>query len=362
MDAIYFPSGSNHQGEIEGFAALGMPVGVAAPEVSEGAIVALERLAGSRSIVFVDSGAFSEVAFGPTGPQIVEEITAEEWDRRLGLYERLGRALGRQLFAVAPDCVGFQAKTLERLATYADRVRALRAIGVNVIVPIQKGELSMAAFDERACEILGFADYVRGIPSKKDATTTADIVAFLTARPQAERVHLLGLGAESERYPEVIAAIEAVRPDLDLYCDSVLIRRFVGKTNGAGGGPRKYTATIDGVWADELAARAFEDVDHDWTDLISDIAFWSTAADRKLLVERLRITGDEAALFKRDPNAWFQEDDRYLMDFVAYEVDRVWQEGYFFRASVVERKREAVLRCFAGMAPAQVEQASLFAA
>lgn len=345
MKANYFPSGSNHEGEIEGFALIGANVGVAADQLTDDAVAALEKLAGTGTLVFVDSGAFGEVRFGPGGPAIINPISDAEWRRRLALYLRLAAALGPQLFAVAPDCVGFQDVTLARLERYAADVLALHASGANVIVPLQNGLLTLAELDARVVDILGFDDFVRGIPSKKGATTTPELVGLLAARSQAKRVHLLGLGPASKRWPSVIAALERVRPELDLFCDSVLITAHVGKTNGRRGGPRALTKASDDHWHDELAPRSFCDAAHDWTDN-TDLASWATPSDVKAIADGLTLSAVERAAFLQDPDAWLQEDDRYSWPHIDHVIGQAWANRYYFRAIVTERKREGVVRTF----------------
>jgi hypothetical protein len=170
----YFPSGSNHAGEIRGFTDAGMGVGVSAKHVDAAAVRELEALAGTGKKVFVDSGAFEEIKFNaprkntrrkkgkkkgtlprpdlpegslflprpdlPEGvPFDVKPMTPEIWDRVLGLYDRLTDSLGTQAYIVAPDKVADQGVTLERLTRYAERVKGARDKGANVIVAIQKG-------------------------------------------------------------------------------------------------------------------------------------------------------------------------------------------------------------------------------
>lgn len=341
----YFASGSNHQGEIEGLALVGMNVGVAAPELNEAAIGALEALP-ANVLVFVDSGAFSEVVFDPA-PRIANRIEHGEWIERLALYERLARRLGSQLYPVAPDCVAHQEESLARLERYAGEVRRLRDLGANVIVPIQKGALSMAAFDQRACELLGFDDFVRGVPMKKDATRIDELVGLLRERPQARRVHLLGIGPKSARWDDVVAALDDVRPGLDFSADSVLLKSLIGKDNGPGGGPRAFTKAHDELWANELAPRAFYDERPalDWTDHVGGVGSWAGPAARRKMAAEIAIAGDEAKAFVKDPDAWLQDDDRYLWPHVEVAVDGAWRDHYFAEI-VVERKREAVVRCF----------------
>jgi hypothetical protein len=211
----YFASGSNRVGEIRGIAAAGRALGVAAPEVSDAPEAELHALAGSDLPVFVDSGAFGEVEFNaihqcgvgsngkprkppktcregkcigdgnrphPDHPPFtfvtVKPIGDDQWDSILGLYVRLARSLGHAVYLVAPDKVGDQSVTLDRLARYSKQVRQLRKLGANIIVPIQRGDLSAAQFDAKCAAALGFDDYIRGIPSKKGASNPADVAEF----------------------------------------------------------------------------------------------------------------------------------------------------------------------------------------
>lgn len=217
----------------------------------------LDAIKASGAEVFVDSGAFSEVQLNapakdgslpfpgeaPFSFVTVNEITDAEWNRRLDLYTQVAAALGDRAYLVAPDKVGDQTVTLERLAKYADRVRELRALGANIIVPIQKGAMAQIDFDAAVTEVLGFSDYVRGIPSKKAAATVEEIATFANALDANARIHLLGLGPDSRRYPAVMEAL--ANRTAALFCDSVRLRALVGRTNGKGGGPRVLTQLRD---------------------------------------------------------------------------------------------------------------------
>ncbi len=118
--AAYFLSGSNRPGEIASLGKVGADIGVAAPEISEAAESELHALAGSDVLVFVDSGAFSEVRFGPGGVEVVKPISDEDWAARLALYKRLATSLGSSLYCVAPDMIGSQSVTLARLGRFSD--------------------------------------------------------------------------------------------------------------------------------------------------------------------------------------------------------------------------------------------------
>lgn len=248
--ANYFASGSNHAGEIAGCRALGLNVGVAAVEIlgdapgKRAARAELLAYRGTSLRVFIDSGAFAEV---DRSLRVKHPISHESWMARLDLYEELARALGSQLYCVAPDRVGSQSETLVRLRRYAWRMRQLRRLGARVIVPLQKGALSAAAFAVEVGKALGFTDFVRGVPLCKAATTRSEMWSLAQELRPGTAVHLLGKGPQSRAtkqaadYEECAAAFA----HCELTCDAVRITALVGRTNGKGGTPRPLTRATD---------------------------------------------------------------------------------------------------------------------
>ena len=227
----YFASGSNHAGEIAGFAALGHAVGITADKLNEAALVATEATNGSVP-VFVDSGAFGEVSFGDNGPVVVKPISDAQWKTRLALYSRLADALGSALTVVAPDKVGFADETLGRLSRYRKQVQAIAAKGATTLVPLQGAD--KVDFWRKAQLALNMTEndgLVPALPCKKNATSIDDVVAFCAAT-QPRRVHLLGLGAPNKNARRVVEGIRQMSPDTEISLDSCLITASVGKTNG----------------------------------------------------------------------------------------------------------------------------------
>jgi len=349
----YFASGSNHPGEIIGLATVGIDVGVAIHELHSAGERAIVDAVALGARVFVDSGAFSEIGFGPTGPFVAAPISDAEWTERLEAYVRLAAACGPSLYVVAPDMVAFQPETLARMVRFGSYVRSAAAHGANVLVPVQKGSMPMAAFWAAAVGALGVpeAQLVAAIPMKKDATTTAELVAFLRAARPA-RVHLLGLGPKSPRFVEVVTAARAACPGVEILCDSVLITSLVGRTNGRGGAPRALTAALDAVTAElEEGLFAGDCGDLDWTDACSVPSAWLTAAglrrfaDALALSRVIRTDADRAALLA-DPDAWLQDDDRYLDPRVEMALEALWAEYARGPGSTTWRKRESLVRLF----------------
>lgn len=271
VDGIYFASGSNCPGHIRGLAHVKQALGVAAPNVTAQSEQELYNLKGTGMPIFVDSGAFSEVEFNarhrcgkgkkkskkcaagqcigdgnlprpdlPEGaPYVVKPITEEDWQDILDLYGRLALVLGEQLYLVAPDKVGFQEDTLERLTRWREELLNLRTLGANIIVVAQRGPaMSQAQFDEKAQEAIGFDDYVRALPCKKNATDGEGIRSFVRAR-KPDHLHLLGLGLRSERAPEAAAIVQEENPETLLSYDSCVIKESMGKTNGRDNHPQE---------------------------------------------------------------------------------------------------------------------------
>jgi len=410
LRCVYFASGSNHQGEIEGLSSIGFNVGVSAPEVkSAGAIKALTDLAGTGIRVFVDSGAFGEVDFNfpnptarpkrnrrsqrqlelgmvattppgglpypnrPIGPLVLEEITPAQWRIRLETYRVLAEALGEQVYLVAPDCVGHQDETLRRLQTYAREIYELRKLGANIIVAMQKavtldarhldpdalgiplGRLSREALDARVESILGFDDFVRGMPMRNRTTTPDEVVAFLKARPHVTRIHLLGFGPASRGYVGALKKLAEARPDarstLDLTCDSVLLVAHKGKTNGPGGGPRRLTKAEDEYWENELGPESF--ADGKYTEAISEAGSWLSRSAREQLADRWLLDNAQRRAWLKDPEGWLQQHYRddperpkhYELPEIAADLEQAWAD-YNFREKVVQRKRTGIQRAF----------------
>ena len=263
----HFASGSNRTPDIKGFAHdLGYNIGLVADEIREEQFELLENLAGKGVKVFVDSGAFGEVTFPKNGPPIVKKpITHEDWNRRFATYERLARALGDQLTIVAPDRVGSQEVTLERMSRYAEATYENGAmLGARVLVPVQKGEIPMDRFYQMQADALGFdigvndqpdprgldGYYVPAMPMMKDATTPEQVGEFV-AKVRPPEIHLLGMGPSNRKLEETVAAIRNASPDTVITMDSNLLGSKQGrdrkKTSDNPTGARAFTFAQDKI-------------------------------------------------------------------------------------------------------------------
>lgn len=267
----HFCSGVNSPGEVKGLQLSGRSIGITCTEIRAGL---LEQLELGCSRVFVDSGAFSEVKFCPAGRTVVKPITDADWLARFETYRTVAQISGPRAFIVAPDAVGDQRETLKRLERWAHVVRGLALhYRVNVIVPVQNGELAPIDFLTQALAILRLPkdQIVIGIPSRKSATSPAELEALAAALAECGVVapfHLLGMGPKSKGWGPMRDAIRAHLPGAIIYSDSVAIRAEVGRTNGPKGTPRRITAAQDrararGVTGTEIKAEALIETGHD---------------------------------------------------------------------------------------------------
>lgn len=254
MKPRYYLSGASAPADLRGLSRILHPLGVAIPELSEPALDYLCGLGHLPLEVFVDTGAFGEV--DRTGA-VVAPITDAAWADRVLVMHRIAAALGSRALVVAPDRVGDQPETLRRLALFETELRAMAALGVRVVVPIQLGGMSPALFHDACAAILGLP-FVAGIPGNKIAMPAGTLENYLRARRPAA-VHLLGIGPRGRWYQELVDVLRRFVPGAEVSCDSNGLAAIVGQTNGAGGGPRALTA-----WQDHLEGQP------------SPVAAWAT--------------------------------------------------------------------------------------
>lgn len=267
--SLHFASGINHPSEVHGLVNNAYNVGITCGEIRTGLLRALLLYRHWRSArLFVDSAAFSEVAFSAELGRlvVVRPLTDADWRVRFRLYRWAAAAFGRRAFVVAPDLVGDQRATLERMERYAREVRQVAELGATVIAPVQKGELAMSTMFARCAELLAIPaeQLVAGVPMKKDATGLADLADLAASLAPRARVHLLGLGPESKRFAPAIATVRSRRPDARITSDSVTLRRLVGRTNGRGGGPRVLTRHQEAARAECSHPGAVKDIAISW--------------------------------------------------------------------------------------------------
>jgi len=261
--------------------------------------------------VFVDSGAFSEVEFSPRYRTILA-ISDEDWRDRLATAQVIADALGSQAYIVAPDKVGDQRETLRRMKRYASQVRAIRAAGANILVPLQGGKMDLVEYERQVRKALGFSDFIVAFPMKKGATKLDAIEDYLRRRrgKKLKGIHLLGLGPTSDDAPDVVALITELAPGVPLYMDSVLIRAHVKRDPETGRAVGKLTEAQDFVLEDVLAQRGgmleLPDVTLDWTEVAATPSVYTNAAQRREIGDAIGLGGPQRRDFTADPDEFLQ--------------------------------------------------------
>ena len=354
LKPLHYASGSNAVGWINALEERGYGIGVAAPKVSPNAVRAM--LGTKRSPIFVDSGAYSEMKFPKNKPpEVVKPMGPKAWAKVFKVYEALA-PLGPRVSVVAPDRVADQRVTLERMRSFRDRYQALVKRNVRVLVPLQKGRVSLKRFHHAAAEALGASpeSIIPAIPMKKDTTSDADLKRWAEVM-KPRQVHLLGIGPRSHRAPRVVKLLREASPGIEIRLDSAVVPAAVGRGGGAGKLPRVGTQALDEAtealaeyrWG--AAAPGIRDVTGwgipDYTDAIGYPSGWLSKAGIRRIAKEARLTRAQTRAFLADPDGFLDEDDPdgelswFHNQAIAYYLDEEWMR-YRTMAEGTERKRQ----------------------
>lgn len=261
-----FFSGASATNDAAGIIAAGLPLGVAATEMRTSMIFyQMRNYLRDGHQAFCDSGVFGNfMARGKAaeaGLPMPAEITFEEI---FGVYDRLiaglsGDVLGR-LFLVMPDAIGDQGGSLALARQHREKIRIYIDAGIDVIIPIQRGEKPAQAALLEVIEILGTADFRAGVPSKAEAMSEKGIRTL-----RHGRFHILGRAAEGLPLRRRAYALIESNPGADLTCDANMLRPFYSTIaitqNAARESLGKATAFADAIDDTELAFSVLNDPD-----------------------------------------------------------------------------------------------------
>jgi len=341
-----FASGANEAREIRGFGLAGVSIGVAVSLIREEAI---RELLNSSGRVFADSGAFSEVEFRPSGMSVVAPITDTEWKRRLFIYKRLAESMGSNVSVVAPDRVADQHTTLARLSCYRAEMAEIAALGAEVLIPVQNGDLSPVEFYRKAVVTAGL-DLVPAMPMKKAASSYADVLAFVQAvRPR--RLHLLGMGFELQKARKLVSMLQSVAPELEISMDSNRLRAVTGQRRTMTGIERRMRAEEpEGVFG-AVESEALDGAGRslDYTDAIAEPSTWATAQQLETIADVAGLSMFDRKMFLADPDGFLQSsagedyDTAWIeLPHVSYALDCAWER--YVKAEQDRSVRTAAVR------------------
>jgi len=235
-----YRSGSGSVSDLHGYMLSGVPVGLPCVRVSKGKLVYLSEKVEYEMIqyaragyrVFIDSGAFSVFQHNLQNDALLQL----DFDAIFERYFRYSVVGNTSIAMVMPDVIGNQKATLDLQARYKEKIRTLIEKGIDVIIPIQKGELNPAQCWKAVKDIAGSNNVRVAIPSNKEAFSAVDLVELLCVEDPPQRLHLLGLTHANRKFSEKIGKILEYAPNVDISCDGNRLRAMLGKT-------RKVTQT-----------------------------------------------------------------------------------------------------------------------
>ncbi len=334
---IAYRSGSSNKTDILGYMQAGAPIGVCVMDAFAPVRKLVARYASDGGKVFVDSGAFRVFMAGLNNPG----VKPIDFDVVFSRYREILSDCDcpKNLLLVAPDAVGDQEQSYRLLLRYFDAVKSMIDSGAQLMIPMQKGTLSISEHYQRCVDLFG-ESFVVGLPSNAEALSREEVFSFLqTSTPS--HVHFLGCS-------ETMLVNEArfKSPDTLFTCDATQFRKHLGKG--------KLLTEMHSQIADEevdtallgsVAVMSGESWDE--TEILGDLSGFldSGLSSRELnsFAKRLCIDVEELQeLVAADDNdsLWEALDD-YNMGY-AVEVCRMWITN-FVRGRLSPKIRTAVI-------------------
>jgi hypothetical protein len=220
------------------------------------------------------------------------------------MYLRVARLLGNRLSVVAPDCVGDQTETLKRLAQYRPELHQLAELGAHVLIPLQVGRLSHEEFYAEATAVAGIS-LTPSFTMKKAATSEQDAARFLHQVKPA-RIHLLGMGLQNSRAPQMVAMIRKCSPETEITMDSNRLRAVTGKKRTMtvlerdlrSGSPEDLYSEVTSPVLSAARVRL------NYTDCIYSPGDWATRDMLREIAISAEFTMSEMHAFFADPNGF----------------------------------------------------------
>jgi len=229
----FFVSGLRSKAEMLGFAHHNQSMCVTA-SISEESIKHLINLARDPNYtgnIFVDSGAFNEVN---DDLSIKKAMTHKDWIKIFNVYDRLGKVWKDRIILMAPDRVGDQEVTMERLERYSKELQNLAKYGCKIMGAIQKNPTipnSLFHFHTRMNNFfksIGIKDWVRGLPLNKSPVRLDDVIYMIENSEPFKYMHFLGKSPYAKDWEDWEKGL-AKYTHLDITCDATIFRRMVGE-------------------------------------------------------------------------------------------------------------------------------------
>lgn len=181
-------SGQTATADFAGIADAGLPVGVQVQEITPTVEAQIASYTSDGGFVFVDSGAFTAFVKG-------ESV---DFGQVLDDYERLASLTSTpaNLAVVVPDAIGNMDLTAELQVTYLDRIKRLAGMGVELLLPLQRGWTNLQYLAHYRFMRQAIGPFTLAFAANK-AAFEPQHVAELVVELEPERVHLLGVGTKN---------------------------------------------------------------------------------------------------------------------------------------------------------------------
>lgn len=217
-EPIFFHSGASALSDFKGYTMANKSVGVQINVCSKAVKQLILAYNTCNGRIFVDNGSFSACRKG-------EQIDFNKVLR--DYFELVEKAEKPHLLTlVAPDRVGNQQATLDLLAKYQKELYQLICLGVDLIIPIQLGNLSLAEAYKQIVNIMQTKAFRVGLPSNAKAVTLENILEFV-ASEQPKKIHLLGL--RSTKFNSFLSQITGIAPQTHVSADATTLRSKLKK-------------------------------------------------------------------------------------------------------------------------------------
>jgi hypothetical protein len=194
----------------------GVPVGVVVGELRFlQKMVTIPDYLAAGGAVFVDSGAFTSFK---SGAELNFRKILDDYTLIADSAALLGASL-KNLYLVAPDCVGDQVRTLALLGEHRAVIRSFIEEGCSLIVPLQCGAIPASEMLSQVKDILGTDKFVAGVPSNAAAMSVQECSTL-----EHHSFHILGRVQMNDQQQQRIAALQQRSKDVVITADANWLR------------------------------------------------------------------------------------------------------------------------------------------
>lgn len=218
MKVTIYSSGMSSKSDLIGIVKALKPVGVQVRLLTATTRQIITDYNNRNGRVFIDSGAFTDFRKGVETPF---------WHVIAEYHSLLKNISNKHLIAlVAPDAISDEVLTFKLLTKYKNDISQFINDNVDVIIPVQQGELSLLEGYDRIIKILNTISFLVGIPSNEAAIPLQTVIKFIKSASPA-RVHFLGLG-NKKRLDAITSSLIDHCPELDISADANFLRAKLG--------------------------------------------------------------------------------------------------------------------------------------